>query len=68
MSLLYGYDPPLDTETKLRCPNLFCSEGGEWWHPEIALIVQRDDAPDLTVYVKDARSCAACGEAGEEIA
>jgi len=67
MSALYGYDPPLDLDTKIYCPNLFCSQSGEWWHPEIVAVGQIDGRAELKLYAKNAFDCPECDRPGQEM-
>ena len=69
MSLLYGYDPPLDESVTLRCEDDGCPAGGETFHPELEHEYQGDypHGGVVAFYVEGAFDCPECGKLGKEI-
>ena len=65
MSLLYGYDPPLDLTTELRCVTPGCVQDVTW-HPELEHEYQGEYPHGGTVafYVDHTLNCSECGVEG----
>ena len=68
MSLLYGYDPPLDLTTELRCVTPGCAQDVTW-HPETETEWQgtREQGGMVAFYIDDTLNCPEYGAEGAEV-